>query len=176
MNHEDCNLWTSKNYDYLYRYAQRKLDDQEIIKDLIQDTFLAALERYDKFEQKSSELTWLTAILKYKIYRVYQGRARQRSTVSIEADRHSKNGVNVEAELSPSEAIDALLSKEFNSALRQHLSQLPVLWQEVYELYFLTGLNGPAICDKLNLSSGNYWVITHRLKKSLKNWYMENWM
>ena len=70
MSHKDWKPWTTENYNYLYHCALNKLDDTALIQDLIQDTFLVALENYDRFEQRSSELTWLTAILKHKICRI----------------------------------------------------------------------------------------------------------
>lgn len=76
MRHEEWKPYTTENCNYLYHYARKKLNDPALIQDLIQDTFLVALESHDRFEHRSSELTWLTAILKHKIYRVYRSKAR----------------------------------------------------------------------------------------------------
>ena len=64
--------WVISYADYLYAYAIRRINDEELAKDLVQETFLAALEKAATFEGKSSERTWLTAILKNKIIDVYR--------------------------------------------------------------------------------------------------------
>src|SRR5882724_10601070 len=74
--------WVELHADYLYVYTIARISDEEQAKDLVQETFLAALERADKFEGKSSERTWLTAILKNKIVDVY----RKKSSGLIQAD------------------------------------------------------------------------------------------
>ncbi|RYE38018.1 MAG: RNA polymerase subunit sigma-24, partial [Sphingobacteriales bacterium] len=67
--------WVSKYADYLYSYAVFRINDGDLAKDLVQETFLAALERKGKFEGRSTEKTWLTAILKNKIVDIYRSRS-----------------------------------------------------------------------------------------------------
>ena len=64
--------WVAAHADYLYAYAITRINDEEQAKDLVQETFLAALEKVNNFEGKSSERTWLTAILRNKIIDVYR--------------------------------------------------------------------------------------------------------
>lgn len=175
MNHEEWKPWTAENYNYLYHYALNKLDDTALIQDLIQDTFLVALEKYGQFEQRSSELTWLTAILKYKIYRVYRSRAR-----AVRKDSHDDELDLLETGYGPQNLTvngpeDKMVNKEFTKALEIYLLTLPLNWRLVYEMRFVNGLQAPVICAALRLSPSNYWVITHRLKGSLKNWYINHW-
>ncbi len=66
--------WVAQHADYLYSYALTRLEDEESCRDLVQETFLAALEKLADFKGQSSERTWLTAILKYKIIDVYRKR------------------------------------------------------------------------------------------------------
>jgi len=51
----------------LYRYALPRVNDGEVAKDLVQDTFLAAWRNYDNFKGEISEKNWLFTILKNKI-------------------------------------------------------------------------------------------------------------
>jgi DNA-directed RNA polymerase specialized sigma24 family protein len=44
MNCKESKQPTTADYDYLYHYALKKLNDPALIEDLIQDTFLVALE------------------------------------------------------------------------------------------------------------------------------------
>jgi hypothetical protein len=45
MSQEEWKNWTAKHYEYLYRFALRKLDDKEIIKNLIQERKLRSIGR-----------------------------------------------------------------------------------------------------------------------------------
>ena len=54
-------------------FALLRINNENLAKDLVQDTFLAALaEASDILNGKSSERTWLTAILKNKIFDIYR--------------------------------------------------------------------------------------------------------
>src|ERR1700744_1714788 len=83
--------WVATHADYLYAYAISRINDEEQAKDVVQETFLAALEKVNSFEGKSSERTWLTAILRNKIVDVY----RKKSSGLISPD-----AVNAEQEQS----------------------------------------------------------------------------
>src|SRR5690348_1735388 len=84
----DPHLWVERYADYLYGFALVRLSNQELARDLVQETFLAALEKQQAFEGRSTEKTWLTAILKNKIIDVYRARgsARAKSESLLEAE------------------------------------------------------------------------------------------
>jgi DNA-directed RNA polymerase specialized sigma24 family protein len=56
--------WVGNYADYLFRYAITRLSDRKQCRDLVQEPFLAGLEKLDNFKGESAEKTWLTAILK----------------------------------------------------------------------------------------------------------------
>jgi len=60
--------WLSAHGDYLFNFAVGQVRDAGVAEDIVQDTFLAALKSHDRFRGKSSERTWLTGILRHKIY------------------------------------------------------------------------------------------------------------
>ena len=68
--------WAGKYAGPFYNYALSKVNDAELSRDLVQETFLTALEQFHNFEQRSSERSWLTRILKIKIYNVYKQRLK----------------------------------------------------------------------------------------------------
>ena len=63
----DAKKWVNDYGDMLYRYAVPRVNDKEVAKDLVQDTFLAAWRNYDNFKGEISEKNWLFTILKNKI-------------------------------------------------------------------------------------------------------------
>ncbi|NIR14014.1 MAG: hypothetical protein GWN86_08695, partial [Desulfobacterales bacterium] len=63
----DPEAWVDQYGDYLYRYAISRIHEPAVAEDLVQETLLAALQGKEGFKGRSSEKTWLTGILKYKI-------------------------------------------------------------------------------------------------------------
>lgn len=177
--------WVRAHADYLYAYAITRVNDEELAKDLVQETFLAALQRADKFEGKSSERTWLTAIIKNKIVDVY----RKKSTIPM-ADlqnaemeqqdffNHDDGHWNKEYEPRPFgiENNDPLHNKEFNHILQLCMQKLPVLWISVFTMKHIDDETTEKICTELKLSAANFWVIIHRAKLSLRACLQKNWI
>ena len=61
----DPQKWVDIYGDQLFRYAFARVQNRMVAEDLVQETFLAALAGGNGFEGRSSEKTWLTAILKH---------------------------------------------------------------------------------------------------------------
>jgi len=63
----DVNRWVDQHADVLFRYALQRVRRRDVAEDLVQETFLAALQAKGKFAGQSSEQTWLVGILRHKI-------------------------------------------------------------------------------------------------------------
>ena len=61
------NTWVDAYADYLFNYAVARVNDSNIAKDLVQETFFAGLKSAKNFQGKSTERTWLVSILKRKL-------------------------------------------------------------------------------------------------------------
>lgn len=177
----DPREWVTNHADYLYAFALVRLNDEELARDLVQETFLAALERLDRFERRSSERTWLTAILKNKVMDVY----RKKSMVPYRGEDagyagffEQENG-HWKEEYAPRafgiEEGDPLASKELNRVLQQCLRKLPALWLSVFTLKHIDDATTATICGQLGISSANFWVIIHRAKVNLRACLQKNW-
>ena len=59
--------WVELYSDQLYTWAYYKTSDRETAGDLVQETFLAAVHSFEKFESRSEPKTWLFSLLKNKI-------------------------------------------------------------------------------------------------------------
>ena len=75
----DPELWVDRYGDYLYAFAQSRLVDRTRAEDLVQETFLSALNSMKTFKGRSSERTWLTSILKHKILDHFRKRRREKT-------------------------------------------------------------------------------------------------
>ncbi|RBQ09021.1 sigma-70 family RNA polymerase sigma factor [Pedobacter miscanthi] len=183
----DPHQWVSKYADYLYTYAVSRLNDEEIAKDLVQETFLAALERMDKFEGNSSEKTWLTAILKYKVIDVYRKRSKSfgeeikpANDVDGEEEFFYPEAGNWKVEHWPQEMgieePDALISREFTEILQKCMKKLPGLWLAIFTMKHMDEEETAVICKELRVTASNFWVIIHRTKVNLRSCLQKNWI
>jgi RNA polymerase sigma-70 factor (ECF subfamily) len=55
------------HYEWVYRYALRRVSDPEIAEELVQETFLRALESLPRFRSDSSFGAWLNGITKHVV-------------------------------------------------------------------------------------------------------------
>ncbi|OKS88057.1 hypothetical protein RG47T_3521 [Mucilaginibacter polytrichastri] len=171
--------------DYLYAYAITRIGDEDQVRDLVQETFLAGLEHADNFEGKSSERTWLTAILKNKIIDVYRKRPKLATTKSIDVHEEETQFFDQEMnnwkkehwpETFGIEQEDPLQNKELQVILRKCMQKLPPLWLAVFSMKHVDDESTMTICSELKVSDANFWVIIHRAKVNLRACLQKNWI
>ncbi|WP_418262403.1 RNA polymerase sigma factor [Flavobacterium faecale] len=68
--------WVHQFSDELYSWALYKTSSKETAEDLVQETFLAAYNKIDSFQEKSQPKTWLFSILNNKVVDYYRLSAR----------------------------------------------------------------------------------------------------
>lgn len=178
--------WVDTHADYLYAYTISRLNNEELAKDLVQETFLAALQRASQFEGKSSERTWLTAILKNKIVDVYRKKPSGLNNVTekqaedeqkdfFDEDTGHWNDSNRPLPFGIEDQ-DPLRGKEFNHILQLCMQKLPTLWMSVFTMKHMDDATTELICTELRVSQANFWVIIHRAKLSLRACLQKNWI
>src|SRR5580704_17012751 len=84
--------WLDLYGDFLFNFAVGQVRDASEAEDLVQETFLAALKSRDRFAGKSSERTWLTSILRHKIYDHLRVKSRRARIMDIGPDSHANMG------------------------------------------------------------------------------------
>ena len=89
--------------DAVYAYARhRLLPHADLVDDLVQDVFLAALKGLTTFEGQSSLRTWLVGIARHKIEDIY----RQRLRAAVALDLNSTEDEPASDEIPLDEQID----------------------------------------------------------------------
>jgi RNA polymerase sigma-70 factor (TIGR02943 family) len=189
MNDQSITLnphkWVKTYADYLYAFAIVRVSDEELAKDLVQETFLAALQRAAAFEGKSTERTWLTAILKNKIIDVYRKKSSGLKQVEMTGNEPQEGFFNTDdghwkQEHWPQtfgiEEYDPLHNKEFNLVLQLCMQKLPALWLSVFTMKHMDDATSENICSELKISPNNFWVIIHRAKLNLRACLQKNWI
>lgn len=177
--------WVAAYADDLYRFALARLNDEEQAKDLVQETFLAALQKTPTFEGRSSERTWLTAILKNKIIDVYRKKSSGLQNNQLkEAETEQTDFFNPDDghwinHNGPREFAvedkDRLLTKEFERILQLCMRKLPALWMSVFTMKHIDEETTEFICGELKITASNFWVIIHRAKLNLRACLQKNW-
>ena len=172
--------WPGRFGDELYRFALSRVSDADVAEELVQETFLSALDGLATFRAEASERTWLFVILRRKIIDHYrrQARAPQVGLDSLgdgggptEADYFESGDGHWTAEQAPSSWLRAdasLEQQELHEVLRRCQERLPRQQEAVFAMRFVEELSAEEICQALGLTSANYWVIVHRAKLQLR--------
>ena len=174
--------WVDQYGDYLYSFALFRVQNQAAAEDLVQETFVAALQNLRNYKGHASERTWLTAILKNKIIDYLRKQSREQPTDDIERflnmseDLFNAAGKWVSGpgkwSFSPSILYD---KKEFWQALRRCLELLPKRMAQAFILREMDGMSHEEICKVLGISSSNSWVVLYRARMGLKKCLGTSW-
>lgn len=179
--------WVKAYSDSLFSWAFYKTSSKETAEDLVQDTFLAAYNKFDSFKGKSQPKTWLFSILNNKIIDHYRLSAKTtKKTVSLTEEKgyEISDGFFDETENWKSTTINPIWNQdeelldnaEFNKVLKYCMDDLPENWRFAITSKYLTTKNAAEICQDLNISVSNYWQIVHRAKLVLKKCLELKWV
>ncbi|MFC4721411.1 sigma-70 family RNA polymerase sigma factor [Geojedonia litorea] len=180
-NHQiDPNKWIDNYADYLFNYTITRVNDREIAKDLVQDTFFAGLKSMKNFKGEASERTWLISILKRKIIDYYRkinsnkGKAEVRMNYSSDENEGDWLEERV-ADPFDKTAEDVMENSELEDAIYNCLSKLPEKQAQVFKMKTILNHETEAICNELNITASNLWVIIHRARVAMASCMEETW-
>lgn len=168
--------WVDAHGDRLFRYALSRVRDASSAEDLIQDTFLAALKSRDRFKGSSSELTWMTGILRNKIFEFYRRQAKDVPLLPSdeEADRESEffDGRHWSASAAPrdwgGEPARKAETAEFSAALRKCLDALSRNTARAFVLREMEGVAAKDAAEALGVAPGHLAVLLYRARMRLR--------
>jgi RNA polymerase sigma-70 factor (ECF subfamily) len=163
----DPHAWVELYGDYLFNYAVGQIREVTDAEDLVQETFLAALKAQNRFIGQSSVRTWLVGILRHKI--CDHLRAKCRAPIEPPTDDVDEAFAwlhETAAEcIGPDRRVDL---QEFRAALQEALGTLPARIAQVFEMYEINDYSGREICEAMNISESNLWVMLHRARTQLR--------
>jgi RNA polymerase sigma-70 factor (TIGR02943 family) len=171
----DPETWMDQYGDLLYRFALVRVQDFAAAEDLVQETFLAALGAYKNFKGHSTLRTWLIAILKNKSVDHIRKKVKERG--GDEIDRPGNGiGDNFNGQgdwpLRHCKWFDTPLKlyadKELMDTLSGCLSGLPGRLAQAFIMREIDGLSTKEICEALNITPTNCWVMFHRARRRLR--------
>ena len=175
--------WLEKHGNYLYSYALCRLRSSELAEEKVQETFVGALQTQRRFQGRASERTWLTSILKRKIFDHFRQICRERAF---------DNGLL--EKVSPDSLFDrkgkwiagpnkwywepdrTLRQKEFSRIFHRCLSEIPDRLAQVFILREVDGHKGNEICSLMGISQTNLGVMLYRARMRLRRLLEINWV
>lgn len=177
----DPNQWVDLYSDYLYNYTIVRVNDAEVAKDLISETFLAGLKSMANFKGEASERTWLISILKRKIIDHYRkiNSNKGKAEVRITSDDSESDGDWLEERVAggvEQNAQDAMENSELGLAIQDCLGKLPEKQADIFKRKTIENHDTEAICNAYNITPSNLWVIIHRARKSMAECLEKNWL
>ncbi len=169
--------WVEKHGDYLFRSALLRVRNDVVAEEVVQETFLAALQARERFAGQSSERTWLVGILKHKIMDYFRKSAREQTNPVEDVaqselpDQFDEGGHWRRGAAGPKEWADpsgALDRQQFWQALRVCLDRLPPRTASVFALREIDEVPSEDICSTMKISKTNLWVMLHRARMQLR--------
>ena len=148
-----------ENAKIVYHYLYSRCKDEELAKDLTQETFLKAYESMERFDGNCKISTWLCQIAKHLLYRHWEKEGQQIPTEPEElAQKAPSAKENTEHQvLTRIELIDCL----------KELQKLPEQLREVMYLRVMSDLSYREIGEIMGKSENWARVTFYRAKEAL---------
>ncbi|PQJ69694.1 sigma-70 family RNA polymerase sigma factor [Polaribacter butkevichii] len=173
--------WIDNYADYMYNYAVVRVNNGDLAKDLVQDTFFAGLKSAKNFQGKSTERTWLISILKRKIidhYRKINSKKGQAEVRMNFYDDGENEGNWIEERVPQSwdnQSEKTIENEELKSQLDSCIDALPEKYAMVFRMKTIQEFETEEICKELDITASNLWVIIHRARTQLRKCMEDNW-
>ncbi|WP_179345401.1 sigma-70 family RNA polymerase sigma factor [Winogradskyella ursingii] len=175
------NNWIKAYSDYLFNYTITRVNDRVIAQDLVSETFLAGLKSMKNFKGEASERTWLISILKRKIIDHYRKINSKKGKAEVRMSYNTGNedeGDWMEERIADpfdKTAQDTMENSELGDAIYDCLAKLPEKQAEVFKMKTILNYETETICNELDITASNLWVIIHRARTALAECMKENW-
>ena len=178
----DPEVWVEEYSDYLFGFAYSRLNNSHKAEDVLQETFLAAIKSIDKYDGRVPVKFWLRGIMKNKIVDSIKKDLKElnESELGHFPELNSKifkrAGIfsrKVEPwDFDPSKSFE---KEEFWKIFSTCLEKMKEPLRSIYMLKEIDGMKTENICKEFSISQENLWVITHRVRKSMKICLNKNW-
>lgn len=133
----------------LYRVATHLAKDLHVAEDLVQSTYLAAIEARESWDESREVMPWLIGILARQA--AYERRRRSRT---IEPERLERPSVP--------EPVEAAEAQELSAELERSIDGIPALYREVLIAHLKQGKTPQEIARDLGRAPGTVRVQLHR--------------
>ena len=160
--------------------ALRYVHDRQVAEDVVQETWLALIERLDRFEGRSSLKTWLFTVLSNRARTHWRRQTRvvpgleDGGWAAVDPDRFrgphdrwpghwARPPVDWDVPAARTEA------GELRDVIHRAIRQLPAGQAAVITLRDVEGWTATEVCAALDLSPGNQRVLLHRARSRVRS-------
>lgn len=157
--HEEIEKLYTLYYNDLYWYILKLSSNNDIVDDIIQNTFLEAFKSIESFNGKSSIKTWLFSIAKYQVYRYFR-----KNKLHIDIDDISEIEICAEAE-------NDISDKVFAGEIFEAINALSPPINEIMGLRIIHGLSFKEIGKRVGKTENYCRVNFYRVKEKLRKGY-----
>ncbi|UKN02984.1 sigma-70 family RNA polymerase sigma factor [Paracrocinitomix mangrovi] len=176
----DTSGWVDNYSDILYNYAITRVNDHELSKDLVQDTFVSALKGLASFKGESSVKTWLFSILKRKIIDHWRKQESRKTKPMSQLGNGEQSGeekaMQKQNENSFSEIEVNYDNMELRDAIMGCIQDLPEKWKGIIIDKLVEEKKSEEVCKEHDITPSNLWVIVHRAKVQLRECLSAKWL
>ena len=158
----------------MLRFARRRIRDEALAEDAVQDALLAALDARHSFQGQSAVRTWLIGILNHKIQDVFRRETRYvkldpAAGDAGDADERLERAAVAEASdaADESDPVRQVARRRMHAALVEEVERLPDGLRSVFLMQAIEGVATADVCRRLNITEANVWVRLHRARKRL---------
>jgi RNA polymerase sigma-70 factor (ECF subfamily) len=174
-----------KHHGALIRMAMGHVADREVAEEVVQDTWMAAIDGLDRFEGRSSLRTWIFGIMIHKAKD--RGVREKRHTTfadfetfedeheeSIDPSRFHRSGELAGHWAFPPQPWDdqtpekLLASQQAVQAMNRAIEALPATLKDVLILRDVEGVDAKEACKILKITETNLYVRLHRARERVR--------
>lgn len=172
-------IWLKEYGDYLFQFAFSKIRNTQQAEDLVQETFLAALKAFERFEGRSTVKTWLTSILKFKVMDHYRRGLREIPESRIQKeetefstfmdslyDADDHRTISIQAIIPDGE--EETWRKEVRQHINDCLDSVNPRYRQIFVMREIDDMKTEDICKEAGITSSNFWVMLHRVRSMLQ--------
>lgn len=167
----------------LVRFANQRLGNRSLAEDAAQDAVLAVLEHPERYVGRSSLRTYVTGILKFKIADTQRRNAREWPAVPCArppgepamAGELSEDGLGSCTAPQLRDPLGLLQEAQFLHVVSQGLDKLSGKARRAFVLRACEGLDTAEVCEELDVSPANAWVLHHRARSALQTHLTTHW-
>jgi RNA polymerase sigma-70 factor (ECF subfamily) len=165
-DHEALRVIMQEYHDKLFSVANRICNNPSDSEEILQDVYMIALNKIDRFEERSTLSTWLYRItVNAALMKLRSQRAVSKNTIPIEGYTallgEDENVLRFDEEVRAPD--ETLLTKELYNKIKDSVETLPEIYQSVF---FLRDVQGYSIKETSEMLHTTPAAIKSRLHRS----------
>ncbi len=155
---------------WMLAVARRIAGDAALAEDCVQEAFLAALKRIDRFERRSSLKTWLHRIVvNQTLMKLRSRKAKAEAPIDALLPAFDESACRIEGPWESLATPEEIYEREDRRALVQaKIAALPEGYRLVLQLRDIEELTTREVAEALGLTEANVKVRLHRARSALK--------